>query len=113
MGKAVKEQLEGTVAKGANGTKKEDCTNVHSESYIQEQGRERVEGGGNKVKTVFDCSLGFYECERMNFGLTNVRTTFKRLMERCMCEPHLKECFISKSFFRDLKLFSKSLMNLS
>ena len=45
--------MEGTGAKGANWTKKGDCTKVHSErtaywSYIKGQGRERVEEGWGK-----------------------------------------------------------------
>ena len=33
--------------------------------------------------------LGFHECERMPFGLTNVPATFQRLMESCLGDLHL------------------------
>ena len=36
--------------------------------------------------------LGFYQFERMPFGLTNVPATFQRLMEKCMRDLHMKEC---------------------
>ena len=38
--------------------------------------------------------LGFYECERMPFGLTNVPATFQHLMENCLGELHLSWCII-------------------
>ena len=31
--------------------------------------------------------LGFYECERMPFGLTNVPATFQHLMQSCLGNP--------------------------
>ena len=36
--------------------------------------------------------LGFYECIRMPFGLTNVPATFQHLMETCLGELHLNWC---------------------
>ena len=38
--------------------------------------------------------LGFFECNRMAFGLCNAPASFQRLMERCMGELHLRECLI-------------------
>ena len=47
----------------------------------------------DKHKTAFSLGpLGFYECNRMAFGLTNAPATFQRLMETCMGEMNLKEC---------------------
>ena len=49
----------------------------------------------DKSKTAFSVgNLGFYKCNRMAFGLTNVPATFQRLMEHCMGELNLKECLI-------------------
>ena len=38
--------------------------------------------------------LGFYECERMWFGLTNAPATFQRLMGSCLGDLHLNWCII-------------------
>ena len=58
----------------------------------------------DKEKTAFTVgSLGFFECNRMAFGLTNAPATFQRLMERCMGELNLKECLI---FLDDILIFS-------
>ena len=60
----------------------------------------------DKEKTAFTVgNLGFYECNRMAFGLTNAPATFQRLMERCMGELNLKECLI---FLDDILIFSES-----
>ena len=60
----------------------------------------------DKAKTAFSVgNLGFYECNRMAFGLTNAPATFQRLMERCMGELNLKECMI---FLDDILVFSQS-----
>ena len=60
----------------------------------------------DKYKTAFSAGpLGFFECNRMAFGLTNAPATFQRLMERCMGELHLKECLI---YLDDIIIFSKS-----
>ena len=48
--------------------------------------------------------LGFYACERMLFGVTNVPTTFQRLMESCLGELHLNWCII---YLDDIIVFSK------
>ena len=38
--------------------------------------------------------LGFYECVKMLFGLTNTPATFQRLMETCVYDLHLNCCII-------------------
>ena len=50
--------------------------------------------------------LGFYECERMPFGLTNNPTTFQRLMEPCLGDLNLHWCTI---YLDDIVIFSKDL----
>lgn len=61
----------------------------------------------DKCKTAFQVGpLGFFECNRMAFGLTNAPATFQRLMERCMGELHLKECLI---YLDDIIIFSDSI----
>ena len=47
--------------------------------------------------------LGFYECERVPFGLTNAPATFQRLMESCLGELHLNWCII---YLDDIIVFS-------
>ena len=49
--------------------------------------------------------LGFYECVRMPFGLTNVQATFQRLMESCLGELHLNWCII---YLDHIIIFSKT-----
>ena len=48
--------------------------------------------------------LGFYECERMPFGLSNAPATFQRLMESFLGELHLNWCII---YLDDIIVFSK------
>ena len=49
----------------------------------------------SKALTAFMVSpLGFYECERMPFGLTIAPATFQHLMESCLGELHLNWCII-------------------
>ena len=60
----------------------------------------------DKHKTAFSVgNLGFYECNRMAFGLTNAPATFQRLMERTMGELNLRECLI---FLDDILIFSEN-----
>ena len=60
----------------------------------------------DKHKTAFSLGpLGFFECNRMAFGLTNAPATFQRLMETCMGEMNLKECLI---FLDDILVFSST-----
>lgn len=49
--------------------------------------------------------LGFYEFNRLPFGLSNSPATYQRLMESCLGDLHLNICFI---FLDDLIIFSKS-----
>lgn len=61
----------------------------------------------DKAKTAFSVGpLGFYECNRMAFGLCNAPGTFQRLMERCMGELHLRECVI---YLDDIICYSETL----
>ena len=50
--------------------------------------------------------LGFYECKRMPFGLTNTPATFQRLMETCLGDLNLHWCII---YLDDIVIFSKDL----
>ena len=50
--------------------------------------------------------LGFYECERMPFVLTNAPATFQRLMETCLGDLNLHWCII---YLDDIVIFSKDL----
>ena len=49
--------------------------------------------------------LGFYECIRMPFRLTNAPTTFQCLMENCLGELHLSWYII---YLDDIIIFSKT-----
>ena len=60
----------------------------------------------DKPKTAFQVGpLGFYECNRMPFGLCNAPATFQRLMERCMGEMNLRDCLI---YLDDIIVFSST-----
>ena len=60
----------------------------------------------DKPKTAFQVGpLGFYECNRMPFGLCNAPATFQRLMERCMGELNLRDCLI---YLDDIIVFSST-----
>ena len=50
--------------------------------------------------------LGFYECERMPFGITNAPATFQRLMETHLGDLNLHWCII---YMDDIVIFSKDL----
>ena len=48
-----------------------------------------------KALTAFTVGpLGFYECERMPFGLTCAPGTFQCLMQSCLGNLHLQYCII-------------------
>ena len=60
----------------------------------------------DKHKTAFSVGpQGFFECNRMAFGLCNAPASFQRRMERCMGELHLRECLI---YLDDIIIFSKT-----
>ena len=48
-------------------------------------------------------NLGFFECDRMPFGLCNTPATFQQLMQNCMGELNLIYCLI---YLDDLIVFS-------
>ena len=50
--------------------------------------------------------LGFYECKRLPFGLTNAPATFQRLMETCLGDLNLHWHII---YLDDIVIFSKDL----
>lgn len=57
-------------------------------------------------KTAFTVGpLGFFECQRMPFGLTNVPATFQRLMESCMGDLYLNYCLL---YLDDIVIYSKT-----
>ena len=60
----------------------------------------------HKERTTFTVGpLGFYECNRMLFGLTNSPATYQRLMENCLADYHLKICCV---FMDDIIVFDRS-----
>ena len=63
----------------------------------------------DKAKTAFHVgNLGFYECNRMPFGLCNAPATFQRLMERAMGDINLRDCLI---YLDDIIIFSDTFEN--
>ena len=60
----------------------------------------------SKAFTAFTVGpLGFYKCECMPFGLTNVPATFQWLMQSCLGNLHLCYCII---YLDDVIVFSKT-----
>ena len=60
----------------------------------------------SKAMTTFTVGpLGFYECIRMPFRLTNAPATFQHLMESCLGDMHLNWCII---YLDDVIVFSKT-----
>ena len=49
--------------------------------------------------------LGFYECERMPFRLTNAPAMFQCLMQSCLGDLHLQYCII---YLDDIIVFPKT-----
>ena len=63
----------------------------------------------SKALTAFTLRpLGFYECERMPFRLTNAPVTFQCLMQSCSGNLHLQYCIIHLD---DIIVFSKTQKN--
>ena len=61
----------------------------------------------SKALTAFTLGpLGFYEYERMPFGLANAPATFQRLMQSCLGNLHLQYCII---YLDDNIVFSMTL----
>ena len=50
-------------------------------------------------------NMGFYECNRMPFGLSNAPATFQRLMQNCLREYNMEFCLI---YLDDVIVFSKT-----
>ena len=50
-------------------------------------------------------NLGFFECDRMPFGLCNMPATFQRLMQNCMSELNFIYCLI---YLDDLIVFLRT-----
>jgi hypothetical protein len=60
----------------------------------------------HKTRTAFTVgSLGFYEYNRMPFGLVNAPATYQRLMEECLGDYNLKICLI---YLDDLIIFGST-----
>ena len=49
--------------------------------------------------------LGFYECNRMPFGLKNAPATFQRLMQRVLGDLHLNGCVV---YIDDIIIYTKT-----
>ena len=61
----------------------------------------------DKSKTAFSVDrLGFFEFNRMAFGLTNAPATFQRLVERCLHDLSMKECCL---YLDDIIVFSSNI----
>ena len=60
----------------------------------------------SKTLTAFTVGpLGFYECGRIPFGLTNAPAIFQCLMQSCLGNLHLQYCII---YLDDITVFSKT-----
>jgi hypothetical protein len=103
-------------------------TNTIKDSYALPRSEEILEAlGGNHYYTVLDMKsgyhqveveeshkqrttftvgpLGFYEFNRLPFGLVNSPATYQRLMEEILGDLHLDICFI---YLDDMIIFSKT-----
>lgn len=60
----------------------------------------------DKAKTAFTVGpLGFFECNRMAFGLTNAPATFQRLMEHCMADLNFNKCIV---YIDDIIIYART-----
>lgn len=60
----------------------------------------------HKERTAFTVGpLGFFEFNKMSFGLANAPATYQRLQEQCLGDLHLKICLI---YVDDLIIFSRT-----
>ena len=60
----------------------------------------------HKERTAFTVgSLGFYEYNKMPFGLSNSPATYQRLMEDCLADYNMNICVI---YLDDLIIFSNT-----
>jgi len=85
------------VLHGARYFSKLDLRSAYWQVEIEESDRE---------KTAFSVgNLGFYQCNRMSYGLCNAPASFQRLMERCMGDMHLRDCLV---FIDDILIFSRN-----
>ena len=58
--------------------------NKHKDQLLRPATGEWLEED-DKMKTAFqDSNIGFFECNRMSFGLCNAPATFQRLMVKAM-----------------------------
>ena len=63
--------------------------------------------GEHKCRTAFTVGpLGFWEFNRLPFGLNNAPATYQRLMAQCLGDLNMKICAI---YLDDLIIFSSSL----
>ena len=85
------------VLSGAKYFSKLDLRSAYWQVEIEEE---------DKQKTAFSVgNLGFYEANRLSYGMCNAPAVFQRLMERCMGDLHLRDCLV---FIDDILIFSQT-----
>ena len=65
----------------------------------------KMDEASKKYTTFTVGNLGFFECDRMPFGLCDAPATFQQLMQNCMGELNFIYCLI---YLDDLIVFSKT-----
>ena len=65
----------------------------------------KMDEASKQYTTFTMCNLGFFECDRMPFGLCNAPATFQWLMQNCMGELNFIYCLI---YLDDLIVFSRT-----